>query len=272
MNEHLKTNREFWDKLTEIHVSSKFYDVEGFKRGRCTLNPTTIEELGDVTGKSLLHLQCHFGMDTLSWARRGAFVTGVDFSEKAIEKARLLSEELDIPARFICSEISELPANLSQQFDIVFTSEGVKAWLPDLKVWAKVIAHFLKPGGTLYIHEFHPFMCVMDDEGGPDDPPRLRYAYFPSPKPMEFPAEDSGDYADPDAKVGKASCEWFHSFSEFINALIEADLRIEFLHEFDWCTYKACGFLRQGDDGLWRYPEAPETLPLMFSLKATRVF
>ena len=278
MDKHINTNRAYWDALTLIHVPSKFYDVEGFKQGGCTLSPTAIKELGDVTGRSLLHLQCHFGMDTMSWARRGALVTGADFSEKAIAQARLLAKELSIPAEFVCCELSELPGHLSGQFDIVFTSEGVMAWMPDLRVWARVIAHFLKPGGVFYIHEFHPFMGVMDDEGAPDEPPRLRYPYFYSPKPMEFPAEGSGrgdtrysgDYAEPDAHVGQASCEWFHSFSDIINSLIEAGLRIEFLNEFDWCTYQSCPFLRQDEDGVWRYPNAPESLPLMFSLKAAK--
>lgn len=267
---HLRTNRAYWDALTTIHVQSKFYDVEGFRRGNCTLKPVVIEELGDVAGKSLLHPQCHFGMDTLSWARRGARVTGADFSERAIAQARLLAEELHIPADFVCSELSELPNNLSGQFDVVFTSEGVKAWLPDLRVWARVIAHFLKPSGVFYIHEFHPFAGVMDDEEGPDNPPRLRYPYFYSPRPMEFPAETSGDYAEPDAHVGHASCEWFHSMSDIINSLLEAGLRIEFLHEFDYCTFQSHPFLKQGEDGMWRYEKAPETLPLMFSIRAVK--
>ena len=270
MDKHIKTNRAYWDTLATIHVASEFYDIEGFKRGKCTLKPVQLEELGDVAGKSLLHLQCHFGMDTLSWARRGAQVTGADFSEEAIAQARQLAQELNISAEFVCCELSELPNNLSGQFDIVFTSEGVKAWLPDLRAWARVISHFLRPGGVFYIHEFHPFVCVMDDECGPDDPPRLRYPYFFSPKPMEFPAEGSGDYAEPDAHVGRASCEWFHSMSDFINSLIEAGLRIEFLHEFDYCTYRSHPFLRQGTDGMWRYEHAPETLPLMFSIKAVK--
>ncbi len=266
VNKHVKTNRELWDALTPIHVASEFYDVEGFKRGNCTLDPIEVEEVGDVAGKSLLHLQCHFGLDTLSWARRGAEVTGVDFSEKA----RQLASELNIPAEFVCCELSELPSRLSGEFDIVFTSAGVLPWLPALRVWAGVIAHFLKPGGVFYIREAHPFARVMDDEQAPECPPRLRYPYFHTTEPMQFPGDDSGDYADPDARVGVPHCEWWYTIGDVINSLIEAGLRLEFLHEFDFVSYQSHPFLKQGKDGRWRYPKAPETLPLTFSLKATK--
>ena len=148
MDEYLQNNRDLWNEITPIHVASEFYDVEGFKNGRNRLfYPVEFEEVGDVTGKSLSHLQCHFGMDTLTWARRGAKVTGVDFSDEAIKKARSLSAELGIPADFICSDIYELPQKLDKKFDIVYTSGGVLTWLPDLGKWASVIAHFLKYAG-----------------------------------------------------------------------------------------------------------------------------
>jgi len=271
MNRHINTNRTLWDALTPIHVASPFYDVDGFKRGKCSLEPIEVEEVGDVSDKSLLHLQCHFGLDTLSWARRGATVMGVDFSEKAIAQARQLTSELSIPAEFVCCELSELPSRLSGEFDVVFTSLGVLPWLPDLRAWAGIIAHFLKPSGVFYVREAHPFARVMDDEQPPERPPRLRYPYFHSHEPMEFPADDSGDYADPDAHVDLASCEWWFTIGDVINSLIEAGLRIEFLHEFDFVSYQSHPFLKQSDDGHWRYPQAPETLPLMFSLKATKV-
>lgn len=270
MNKHLKVNRELWDALTPIHVASEFYDVSGFKRGRCSLDPIELEEVGDVSAKSLLHLQCHFGLDTLSWARRGAVVTGVDFSEKAIAQARLLAAELAIHAEFVCCELSELPGRLSGQFDVVFTSAGVLAWLPDLGTWAHVVSHFLVHGGFFYIREFHPFAGVMDDEQAPDATPRLRYPYFHWPEPMWFAADSAGSYADRSARVTLPHCEWSHGLSDVINSLIEAGLRIDFLHEFDFCPYQSHPFLTQGADGRWRYEQAPETMPLMFSLRATK--
>jgi len=195
MDEYLRNNRELWNEITPIHAQSKFYDVEGFKKGSSSmLYPVEFEEMGDVSGKSLLHLQCHFGMDTLSWARLGAKVTGVDFSDKSIDLARSLSDELGIEADFVCCNIYDLPAKLSERFDIVYTSGGVLCWLPDLKKWAEIISHFLKPGGFFYILEGHPFSCVFDDS--PDATElKVKYPYFHGPEPDKW--EPEGDYAEP---------------------------------------------------------------------------
>ncbi|UCB52608.1 MAG: class I SAM-dependent methyltransferase, partial [Candidatus Zixiibacteriota bacterium] len=150
MDKFMKQNLKHWNEVTPIHRKSEFYGVEGFKAGRCTLMPLEREELGDVSGKTLLHLQCHFGLDTLSWARLGARVTGVDFSEKAIDLAKSLSKELGIDADFVHSNIYHLPDVLKGEFDIAYTSHGVLCWLPDLAEWGRIIARFLKPGGTFY--------------------------------------------------------------------------------------------------------------------------
>ena len=164
------------DKWTIEHEKSPFYDLEGFKLGKDRLRSIELSELGDVLGKSLLHLQCHFGMDTLAWARRGAVVTGIDLSEKSISLARSLSQELKIPAQFHCSDIYQLPQNLSEKFDIVFTSYGVLHWLRDLKQWGEIIAHFLKPNGIFYIVEDHPSFRMFTTED--DTKIRLANPYF----------------------------------------------------------------------------------------------
>lgn len=155
----MQANRRHWDELVSIHLRSEFYDVASFVGGRSTLLSIESEEVGDVTDKTLLHLQCHFGMDTLSWARVGATVTGVDFSGEAVKAARRLADEVGLAERasFIESNIYALPDNLSGQFDVVFTSYGVLGWLPDIEGWARVAAHFVKPGGFFYIAEVHPF-------------------------------------------------------------------------------------------------------------------
>ncbi len=181
MDQYTQSNRELWDEWTGIHARSEFYDVEGFKAGRRSLRPIELEALGDVTGKTLLHLQCHFGMNTLDWARRGAQVTGVDFSEKAIALARSLSRELSIPAEFVLSDIAALPDVLHREFDIVFTSYGVLTWLSDLRRWGQVVAHFLKPGGTFFIAEFHLFAYIFDDEVAEL---QVRYPYFAPSAPL----------------------------------------------------------------------------------------
>jgi SAM-dependent methyltransferase len=268
LNELTEANRERWDELTHVHARSAFYDVAGFKAGRLTLTAIEREELGDVSGRSLLHLQCHFGLDTLSWARLGARVTGVDFSKDAIALARSLSEELGIQARFICADVYDLPDVLSDRFDVVFTSFGVLAWLPDLPRWAAVIAHFLRPGGTFYMAEIHPFAMVFDDEEGVTDL-RVAYPYFHLPEPTRFEVENT--YADPEAKLTHTvAYEWSHSLADVVNALIGAGLCIEFLHEFPWSTYQTFPFLQRGVDGLWRLAEQQPPIPLTFSLRASK--
>ncbi len=267
MDEYKKANRDLWNEITPIHAQSEFYDVEGFKKGRSNmLYPIELEEMGDVTGKSLLHLQCHFGMDTLSWARLGAKVTGADFSDKAIELARSLSKELEIEADFICSDIYKLPDVLDEKFDIVYTSAGVLCWLPDLKRWAEIISHFLKPGGFFYILERHPFSRIFD--GSPDVmEPKVKYSYFPTPEPAKWDPE--GDYADPDAVVTHGSYEWGHSMGDIINNIISSGLRIEFLHEFPVIFFKCLPFMERDRTGRWRVKG--DNIPLTFSLKATKI-
>ena len=266
MDEYKKANRDLWNEVTPIHAQSEFYDVEGFKNGRSSmLYPIELEEMGDVTGKSLLHLQCHFGIDTLSWARLGAKVTGVDFSDKAIELARSLSKELEIEADFICSDIYKLTDVLAEKFDIVYTSAGVLCWLPDLKRWAEIISHFLKPGGFFYILEGHPFSCIFDDS--PDiTEPKVKYSYFHTTEPAKW--EPEGDYADPDAVVTHGSYEWTHSMGDIINSIIAVGLRIEFLHEFPFIYFKCYPFMEQDDNGLWRIKG--DKVPLILTLKAIK--
>ena len=267
-NEHTETNRRHWDEIVPIHLSSEFYDVAGFKAGRTSLKSVELEELGDVHGKSLLHLQCHFGMDTLSWAREGAIVTGMDFSERAIEAARALAAETGIGAQFLVSDIYALPENLQGQFDIVFTSYGVKAWLPDIKRWAQVGAHFVRPGGTFYIVEFHPFAGVFDDAADVTDL-RVHYPYFSSGEPLRF--EQGDTYAGASAAVEhQTTYEWPHTLGDIVTALIEAGLRIEFLHEFPFSTSLHVPFTEVAADGKVRLTKHDGSVPLLFSIKATK--
>ena len=262
----MKSNENLWDHWTELHEQSEFYDVAGFKAGKLTLHDIEKEELGDVAGKSLLHLQCHFGLDTLSWARLGANVTGVDFSEKAIARARSLSQETGIPANFVQSNVYDLPNNLTGQFEIVFTSYGALWWLPDIEGWAKVVSRFLKPGGTFLLVEFHPIASVFDV----DDSGELKamYPYFSRPQPLEFQVQGSYAVSDPD--YHGVEYGWNHSMGEYVTSLIEAGLRIESLREFPMANWKMFPSMEQGADGWWRFPSEMGEIPLMFSLKATK--
>lgn len=264
MDEYLQANQKLWNEWTKVHEKSPFYNLEGFKAGRERLRSIELQEVGDVRGQSLLHLQCHFGMDTLAWARRGAVVTGVDLSNESIALARSLSKELNIPATFICSDILTLPDHLQGQFDIVFTSYGILHWLRDLKRWAHVIEHFLKPGGFFYIVEDHPFMRIFSSDPvlgiKPDNP------YFFTEQP--YKAETAGSYATNFEGEARTYYMWDHSLSEVLNSLIDAGLRIEYVHEFDFALRQKFSVMVQGKDGYWRFPPEFSMIPLLFSLKA----
>jgi SAM-dependent methyltransferase len=265
MKEYIEKNRMLWNELTPIHASADFYKLKEFKAGENKLRSIEREEVGDVTGKSLLHLQCNFGMDTLSWARLGAQVTGVDISDKAISLARSLSSELDIEAEFILSNVYDLPEVLNRKFDIVFMSYGVLCWLPDLKKLAKIIAHYLKPGGFFYIVEGHPVMNIFDDTRDATELKVVR-SYFHEPEPERW--EPEVDYADPEAIVEHPSYEWTHSMGDIINAIIYAGLELEFLHEFPKICWSQYPFVKQDEDGWFRIKG--DNIPLLFSLKATK--
>jgi SAM-dependent methyltransferase len=263
---NLETNKEMWNEWAELHVNSEFYDVESFKKGRCSLYPIAVEEAGDVSGKSLLHLMCHFGIDTLSWARRGAKVTGVDFSDNATDIARSMTDELELNAEFICCNLYDLLQNLDRQFDVVFTSAGVLCWLPDLERWASVIAQFLKSGGFFYILEGHPFLNMLLDEDPNAIKPEILRSYFYTPEPEVYQSDAS--YAGIKTSRIHTGKEWTHSLGDIVKSLISAGLRIEFLHEYPYIFFKALPYMEQDDQGAWRIPG--DKIPLIFTLKATK--
>ena len=265
-----EANQALWDAWTAVHATGDFYDLASFKAGGIRLRPYEIELVGDVAGKSLLHLQCHFGIDTLSWARLGARVTGADFSPAAVELARTLAGELGfVDARFVLSNLYGLPDALDGQFDVVYTSRGVLGWLPDIGGWARVVAHFLAPGGTFFITEAHPVQQALEDEGVAPGELRLRYPYWEHAEPITFAVQ--GSYADRDADVGdQTEHGWGHGLGEIVTALIEVGLRIETLVEHPFLDWKV-DYLVEDEEGLWRLPpDASGELPLMFSLRATK--
>ena len=267
MDDYLQANKKRWDQLTAAHQESPFYDLAGFKAGKDRLRSIELTELGDVTGKTLLHLQCHFGMDTLAWARRGAVVTGVDFSPQAIDLARALSVELDIPGKFVCTDIDHLPEALTGTFDIVFTSYGVLHGLPDIRRWGEVIAHFLRPAGIFYIVEDHPMFRVFRPQPGGEI--KAERSYFYSPEPQRI--EATGSYATGNQGEEGVSYVWDHSLGEIVNALIMAGLQIEFLHEFPYAARAKFPFMERGEDGWWRLPAGQHgTIPFLFSLQARK--
>jgi SAM-dependent methyltransferase len=272
MDPYLEANRQLWESWTRINLGSRFYDVEAFASGRGgDLDPIARAGPGDVRGKSLLHLQCHFGMDTIRWASHGATVTGADFSAEAIRAARALAARMGVPATFVHSDLYELPSRLDGRFDVVFTSHGVLGWLPDLERWARVIAHFLVPGGLFYIVEVHPFALLFNDRLQEPEL-RLLYPYFHGPDPIR--QEYRGCYTEPDARITSVEHVWLHTMSAVIGSLLRAGLRVESFEEYPFLSWRLFPWMEQRADGWWHLPEglAPGSgsLPLMFSLRAVR--
>ena len=262
--EQLAANQQTWDCWAPLHVESDYYSVEDFVAGGSSLRSIETSEVGDVRGKRLLHLQCHFGQDTLSWARLGAEVVGVDSSEAAIDIARRLSDDIGVPAEFVCSDIYDLPGPLeTASFDIVFTSYGVLSWLPDLEPWAAAAAALLKPGGSFYIVEFHPVLYMFDDNTGT----KFEFAYFSSDRrPLVFSGEVS--YADPDAEQPRRTLyQWVHSLGDVVTAMANAGLTIEWLHEFDFSPYEIFPWLHQRRTDEYVATHLPPT-PHLFSVQA----
>ena len=260
---YFKVNKETWNKKVGVHAQSDMYKMEAFKAGQSSLMPYELNALGDVSGKSLLHLQCHFGQDTLSLSRMGAQCVGVDLSDEGIKLAKQLTTELNLNAEFVCCNVLDTSKYVSKTFDIVFTSYGVIGWLPDLKPWAQMIAERLKKGGMFYMVEFHPILWMFDYV---DDQPKMTYHYSQDEVIYE---EYEGTYADNTSKMVSKEYGWNHGLSEVINALIEAGLRIDYLNEYDESPYNVFPNLIQQANGM--YVMKDQLFPMLFEIKATKV-
>lgn len=263
---YLAANRRRWDERVAIHRRSDFYDVAGFLAGGSALEPVEREELGAVAGGTLLHLQCHFGLDTLSWARLGATVTGLDFSGEAVREARALAREAGLAGEFVEADVYDAVAALGgRAFDVVYTGKGALNWLPDVGRWAETAAALVAPGGRFYLLEFHPFGDVFDNEA---DSLRLRYPYFARAEPLR--AHDPGSYADAAAEtVHNEAYEWLHPLGEVVSALAAAGLTVEFLHEFDYTLYERFRFMRR-EGRAWTLPQHRASVPLLYSIRARK--
>lgn len=267
-----RLNRANWDERVPHHLAAPSYELDSLRAGQGRLEPIEEAELGPVAGLRLLHLQCHFGRDSLTLAQRGAEVTGLDFSAPAIAAARALADELRLTgrARFVESDLYAARQALPEpaSFDRVYVTWGTICWLPDIVGWAETVAWFLKPGGRLYFAEGHPAALVLDDlRRQPDGLPGLTYPYF-SRHPLEL--DDPSDYADATARLANSRThEWLHPLGSVVSALIDAGLRLDFLHEHAAVPWRMFQAMVQGTDGLWRWPGEP-LLPLAYSLYATR--
>ena len=259
-------NRALWNELAPIHLKA-YKEVALLREGAEILDDIELREVGPVQGKSMLHLQCHIGSDSLAWARHGAKVTGVDFSEQSIACARQLSNELKIPATFIHSNIYDIHAVLEDQYDIVYTSKGILCWLKNLQEWGRIIAHYLNPGGVFYLMESHPILMALKEEKPSEV--SFSYPYFHKDAPTAWPAGDP-DYADADYVATNGSEEWEWAVSDIVNALIDAGLQLEFVNEYEKLFFKLFPSMTTEDDRWFTLPKYTRKLPLLLTLRARK--
>jgi SAM-dependent methyltransferase len=267
VDERLAANRANWDDRTGIHLDSHFYDVEGWlreQRGPCERE---IEVLGDVAGLRLLHLQCHFGLDTLAWARAGAHVTGLDFSPTAIDAARDIADRAGLTDRadFVCADVYDAVHVLEDAtFDIVYVSLGTLCWLPNVDRWASQVGALVAPGGRFYLHDSHPVVWSLAD-----DELRWEHTYFEESE--AFTIETDVTYTDADRPLYATRIyEWNHSIGEIVTALIRHGLHLDWLVEHDWTVWRRFPWLITNEQGRWISPPGVPRVPLTFSLLATR--
>ncbi len=255
-----------WNERVPFHLGSRLYVLPGFKAGALSLRAHEIADLGDVDGKELIHLQCHFGKDTLSWTRLGARVTGLDFSEPAVRAAAALAREIGVEASFVTADVYDAPAALGhRRFDIVYTGVGALCWLPDMEGWAKVVFDLLRPGGELYLYEFHPLRWIFGENA---DRPEIRDAYF---TPADGYRVGGVTYADATAPARPTpTIQWNHPLGEVVTELAAAGLRIHSLHELEGDVLQEWPMMVKGEDGLYHMPANEPSLPLMYVLRARR--
>jgi SAM-dependent methyltransferase len=272
--EHRDTNRRNWNERALIHARSRMYDLDGFVAdpGKIWLHPAEPLELGSVAGKTLCHLQCHLGVETLSWLRLGARrVVGLDFAPAAVAAARELAERTGLSERasFVEADVYDALEALDGQhpFDVVYVSLGAICWLPDIRRWARLIASLLAPGSLLFVREVHPVLQTLLEQDG-----RLwvTYPYFERVEPLRF--DDGTTYTEGRPElVNKSSYEWNHGIAEMLSALLEVGFTIELFHEHREAEFQAFPSMSQGADGYYRLPEPErERVPLVFSLRARR--
>lgn len=259
MQEYFESNKSLWNAKVPFHVNADLYNMENFMAGETSLDKATIAHLGDVKGKRILHLQCHFGQDSLSLARMGAKVTGLDISDVAIDKARELNESLGLDAEFVCCNVYDAKEHIKEKFDIVYTSYGTIVWLPDLDKWADVIQHFLLPGGRFVFLDFHPVLDMLNW-----DTCAFEYDYFNREKPyLEI---TDGTYADSKADIKMKEYFWTHSMMEVIRALQNANLTMKDMAEYDYSPYDVFGEMIERSPKEFTMKKIPIAFPYFYVL------
>jgi SAM-dependent methyltransferase len=261
--EFFDLNKKLWNAKTKIHADSDFYEMDEFKKGKSTLKSIEVDLLGDLKDQSILHLQCHFGQDTLSLSRLGAKATGLDISDKAIELAKNLNHELKLDAEFVCCDLYSAKDYISKKFDIVFSSYGTIGWLPDINRWAEIVSHFIKPGGKFVFVELHPFIWMYDEKFK-----NVIYSYFNSDPIIE---KTPGTYAQQDAEIEMTEIGWNHALSEVINALLKVGLRLDHFEEFNYSPHNCFLGTKELAPGKFVIEHLGDQAPMTYSLSMTKM-
>lgn len=255
-------NKKLWDQKTDVHVKSAFYDNESFMKGRNSLDNIVMENIGDVKGKRILHLQCHFGQDSISLARLGADVTAIDLSPKSIDFAKKMNEELGTSVTFICCNVYDVLEHVEGTFDMVFSTFGTICWLPDLKEWASIISNKLKPNGKLYLVEFHPTLYMFDFKTA-----KIKYDYFNNPQKEATMETETGTYTDFNEDMVAEEAFWSHSFEEIFMSLLGQNLQLSLFKEFDYSPYPCFENMKENDKGQHVFGPFDTTIPHVFSVQ-----
>ena len=262
MKGYLDINREAWNNRVDTHVNSQLYELDEFFQGKSSLPSLDLDLLGDIRGKRVLHLQCHFGMDTISLARLGAKVVGIDFSDKAIEKAKELRDSMQVDADFICCDIYQLQDYVNDQFDIVYTSYGVISWLDSLDRWAEVISSFLKPKGKFVLIEFHPILWMFDD--------KFKQLKYPYSQKEPYVMEES-TYTENGGEIVNKTVSWNYGLSEPVNSLIKNDIHIKEINEYFYSPINLFNTMIETKKNEFQIKSLENKIPITYSIIGRKI-
>ncbi|MGW7255246.1 class I SAM-dependent methyltransferase [Streptomyces sp. NPDC054834] len=266
----MRTNQENWDARTPVHVASRFYGLDQTPDPARWFAPFEWDDLGDLGGRDVLHLQCHLGTETIAFAQRGARTVGLDFSAASVAAARTVADRAGLDVTYVRANVYDAAEALGQQrFDVVYTGKGALCYLPDLPLWAQTVSRLLRPGGRLYVVEFHPLLNALGPKPAPGEGPELllRHDYLGGRGPVHRDATYT--YTDGPAVEGaRDSYEWMHGIDEVVNAATEAGMTIRRLRESDELPWPRWPQMVRTPSGWWRLPEP--RIPLLYSLLAIR--
>lgn len=254
----LEINKKSWNLRTGMHVDSAFYNLKGFKKSKNSLHSLEIDLLGDIQNESILHLQCHFGMDSLSLEGMGAKVTGIDFSDEAIDFAQNLAKELEMRTEFICANVYDFELAKKNSFNTVFSSYGVVGWLPDLKKWAKVIHENLAEKGRFILVDFHPVLWMFNDDFN-----EIEYSYFNDEPYIEI---TKGSYADSSNNKKTTSIWWSHSLSEITMAFINEGFSLTNFKEYNYSPFDCFKHTTCIGKDKYRIKHLEQKIPMVYAM------